>query len=172
MYSDYAASFIGATGDEISEETEQALMALFGDCSKPLTHRAPITVAAEPPKTAQIPDTNISYFMNNIVEQIDNHQDQYYSIANFNNQVSEITNNNTINNAFSVYSPGVSFFENLLSDNIFVNSISIDGTKYCFEDMTVLTDASLGYSFNSTTCALTLTLTLTSSAVKSLVTCP
>lgn len=153
----------------VDEQTRTALLALLGDCSQPLEHRAPVTIESEP--TGNPPAVNVTTFINNITNGIDNHTDEYYAQLTVNNQTSNVTNN-TINNGFTVYAPGVSYFEDLIITHLYTESVTIDGTEYCYVSKDVVVDATLEYSFNSATCYLTLTLTLDKDTIKALEDCP
>jgi hypothetical protein len=165
MFSLQASQAVAAM--QVDDQTAQALLSLLGDCSQPLEHRAPVTIAGEP--TGSPPSMDINNFLTNITNEINNHTNEYYSILHVENQTSTLEGDTIVNN-FSIFSPGVSYIQYLTADNITTNDISIidNGTKYCFVDKEVVTDVES--SFDSGTCELT--LTVTKETVKVFEACP
>lgn len=178
MYSGYAGEAIADMGSEISEETQQALMALLGDCSLPLTHRSTVEITTDPELATRAlnvdppylpPDVNIDTFLSEITNEIDNGTTNYYSALTVNNTNSTVEGDTIVNN-FSIFSPGVTYLQYLLVTELHTTDITItdNGTKYCFVDKEVVTDVT--GSFNGSTC--TLTLTVTKETVKVFEECP
>lgn len=173
MYTQVIASALGNT--DLSDNTVKALMSVFGNCSLPLTHRAPITT--EVPTNES---TSITYqdFLDNIVNNIDNHTDNYFSYA-FSPQLYSTVNNvtNNIDGGLNIYAPGVSYLQEILTSGLYIDPGDITWTNtagelYCFEEKRVVTDVRLSYTFDSATCTLTLTLAVDKDYCSHKIDCP
>ena len=142
----------------VDEQTAQSLLSLLGDCSQPLEHRAPVTIEGEPAGNPQA--INVTNFLSNITEQINNHTDEYFSMLTVNNQLST-REGDTVNNQFSIYSPGTTYIQHLLGDDVTVGDLEVTGdltvANYTWTDKEVVVD--VAFSFDSDTCIGTLTVT-------------
>jgi hypothetical protein len=172
MYSPYAARSFAAMEGQLPPEVLTQFNTLFADCRLPLEHRGQVNVQAQPFQGQTLD-------INQIISSSDN---PTYSTLTVTNPTSQFLfddgdNITHVDGGFTGWFNGVTwwqyamsywaYFQNTTIKNLTVEKIIKDG--YQFEDIRVLKDVYVTFSFNPSTCEGTVNVDKMFVNIKSLV---
>jgi hypothetical protein len=162
VYTQYVASALAPHETPENAGALQALVNLLGNCQLPLSHRAPVTITASP-------ESNQRLYIDPLFQDGgDNITNPVYSTLTVNNPYSIFVDGDDpyIDNGVTQWGWGTAWWQYLVVFQQYVNRARIKNLKieklekdgYTFEDVQVLKDVNVSFSFDPNTCEGTVTV--------------